>query len=62
MAMEVREGRGVDAEIKFLAAEALHGVVGLVFDVHGNRFANDWEGGTARQDRCGRTNFQSALL
>ena len=40
MTMEVREGRGVDAEIKFLAAEALHGVVGLVFDVHGNRFAN----------------------
>ena len=40
MTMEVREGRRVDAEIKFFAAEALHGVVGLVFDVHGNRFAN----------------------
>ena len=39
MVTEVREGRGVDAKI--LAAEALHGVVGLVFVVHGNRFANE---------------------
>merc|ERR1719450_1874741 len=30
-----------DAKIKFLAAEALRGVGGLVFDAHGNRFANE---------------------
>ena len=30
-----------DAKIKFLAAEALRGVVGLVFDALGNRFANE---------------------
>ena len=47
MATEVREGRGVDAKIKFLAADALHGVVGLVFVVHGNRFANE----LGRQER-----------
>ena len=33
-----------DAQIKFLAAEALHGVRGLVFDAHGNRFANELGG------------------
>ena len=35
-----------DTQIKFLAAEALHGAVGLAFDAHGNRFANDF----GRQD------------
>ena len=30
-----------DAKIKFLAAEALCGVGGLVFDALGNRFANE---------------------
>jgi len=30
-----------DAKIKFLAAEALRGVGGLVFDAQGNRFANE---------------------
>merc|ERR1712019_182512 len=30
-----------DAKIKFLAAEALRGVGGLVLDAHGNRFANE---------------------
>ena len=30
-----------DAKIKFLAAEALRGVGGLVFDAHGNRFTNE---------------------
>merc|ERR1712151_1305244 len=30
-----------DAKIKFLAAEALRGVGGLVFDKNGNRFANE---------------------
>ena len=30
-----------DAKIKFLAAEALRGVGGLVFDALGNRFANE---------------------
>ena len=30
-----------DVKIKFLAAEALHGVSGLVFDAHDNRFANE---------------------
>merc|ERR1711988_1786093 len=30
-----------DAKIKFLAAEALRGVGGLVFDANGNRFANE---------------------
>merc|ERR1740127_450388 len=30
-----------DAKVKFLAAEALRGVGGLVFDAHGNRFANE---------------------
>merc|ERR1719191_385950 len=30
-----------DAKIKFLAAEALRGVGGLVFDVNGKRFANE---------------------
>ena len=29
------------AQIKFLAAEALHRVDGLVFIAHGNRFANE---------------------
>ena len=28
-------------KIKFLAAEALHRIGGLVFDAHGNRFANE---------------------
>ena len=46
MTTEVLEGRGVDAKIKFLGAEALHGVVGLAFDAHGNRFANEF----GRQD------------
>ena len=41
MTTEVREGRDVDAKIKFFAAEALHGVGGLAFDAHGNRFANE---------------------
>ena len=31
-----------DAKIKFIAAESLHGVVGLIFDAHRNRFANDF--------------------
>merc|ERR1719504_83432 len=30
-----------DAKIKFLAAEALRGVGGLIFDANGNRFANE---------------------
>merc|ERR1712187_824058 len=30
-----------DAKVKFLAAEALRGVGGLVLDAHGNRFANE---------------------
>merc|ERR1719159_1366875 len=30
-----------DAKIKFLAAEALRGVGGLVFDANGRRFANE---------------------
>merc|ERR1712230_312870 len=30
-----------DAKIKFLAAEALRGVGGIVFDANGNRFANE---------------------
>eukprot|EP00392_Amoebophrya_sp_AT5.2_P004973 g4982.t1 len=30
-----------DAKVKFLAAEALRGVGGLVFDANGNRFANE---------------------
>jgi len=30
-----------DAKVKFLAAEALRGVGGLVFDAEGNRFANE---------------------
>ena len=30
-----------DAKIKFLAAEPLHGVGGLIFDAHRNRFANE---------------------
>merc|ERR1719310_2741585 len=30
-----------DAKIKFLAAEALRGVGGLIFDAEGNRFANE---------------------
>merc|ERR1711920_276027 len=30
-----------DAKIKFLAAEALRGVGGLVFDANGNRFCNE---------------------
>ena len=30
-----------DAKIKFLAAEALRGVGGVVFDALGNRFANE---------------------
>merc|ERR1719443_1938645 len=30
-----------DAKVKFLAAEALRGVGGLVFDAKGNRFANE---------------------
>merc|ERR1712187_936833 len=30
-----------DAKIKFLAAEALRGVGGLVFDANGKRFANE---------------------
>ena len=30
-----------DANIKFLAAEALRGVGGLVFKAHRNRFANE---------------------
>merc|ERR1711918_194366 len=30
-----------DAKVKFLAAEALRGVGGLVFDVNGKRFANE---------------------
>ena len=34
-------GPDPDAKIKLLAAEALRGVAGLVFDVHGNRFANE---------------------
>ena len=29
---------------EFLAAETLHGVGGLVFDAHGNRFANELGG------------------
>ena len=41
MTTEVREGSGVDAEIKFLAAEALHGIGGLAFDEYANRFANE---------------------
>ena len=40
--MEIREGCGVDAKTKFLAAKALHGVVGLVFVAHGSRFANEF--------------------
>ena len=43
-----------DAKIKFLAAEVLRGVGGLVLDAHGNRFANE----LGRQDyvtgRCGK--------
>merc|ERR1712232_939092 len=30
-----------DAKVKFLAAEALRGVGGLIFDAHGKRFANE---------------------
>merc|ERR1712196_397639 len=30
-----------DAKVKFLAAEALRGVGGLLFDANGNRFANE---------------------
>jgi len=30
-----------DAKVKFLAAEALRGVGGLIFDANGNRFANE---------------------
>merc|ERR1711988_1416655 len=30
-----------DAKVKFLAAEALRGVGGIVLDAHGNRFANE---------------------
>merc|ERR1712072_1024702 len=30
-----------DAKVKFLAAEALRGVGGIVFDANGNRFANE---------------------
>ena len=30
-----------DAKVKFLAAEALRGVGGLLFDAEGNRFANE---------------------
>ena len=30
-----------DAKIKFLAAEALRGVGGIVLDANGNRFANE---------------------
>ena len=30
-----------DAKIKFLATEALHRVGSLVFDTHGNRFADE---------------------
>ena len=41
MTTEVREGSGVDAEIKFLAAEALHGIGGLALDEYANRFANE---------------------
>ena len=51
-----------DAKIKFLAAEALRGIGGLVFDALGNRFANSWEDGTMLQERCGRTNLLSASL
>ena len=32
---------GPDAKIKFLAAEALRGVGGLVLDANGKRFANE---------------------
>merc|ERR1712025_885166 len=35
-----------DAKVKFLAAEALRGVGGIVLDAHGNRFAN----GLGRRD------------
>jgi predicted heme/steroid binding protein len=33
--------KDADAKVKFLAAEALRGVGGLVFDSNGNRFANE---------------------
>merc|ERR1719399_996089 len=33
--------KDADAKVKFLAAEALRGVGGLVFDANGNRFANE---------------------
>ena len=45
---------------KFLAAEALRRVGGLVFDALGNLFANE----LGRRDNvtgCGRTNIHSAL-
>ena len=42
MTTRVREGRGVNARIKFLATEVLHGIGGLVFDAHRNRFANEF--------------------
>ena len=38
-----------DAKIKFLAAESFHGVGGLIFDAHRNRFSNElgrWNYGT----------------
>ena len=42
---------GGSARIKFLATKALHRVGGLVFDTHGNRFANELEGEGLRDRR-----------
>merc|ERR1712100_996147 len=46
-----------DAKIKFLAAEALRGVGGLVFDANGKRFANE----LGRRDYVNRLGGNSLL-
>merc|ERR1719265_2758094 len=50
-----------DAKVKFLAAEALRGVGGLVLDANGKRFANELGRATTSPARCGRTSRHSAF-